>query len=263
VGPIFGSGLLAASLLLGQTTNAQVIPAQDTSKTVTTYSDSSITPTQAQTQAPTQTPIQAQTPAPAPQRPFFSWFTSSDRPVLSRIQSWFGRKESTEPPVQQQYQPAPTYAPVIPTNQSPMDYPKRMPSPSSQISPSKDVNVVVTPGAPGTIQQTSLTMPAAAPKSPILPQLANKIGCDEKFEWITGQLETENGAYVLYYATPETVDKYHGRIVIQPQKVDMTQFRRGDLVSVRGDLIQIQTPQGARPVYRLSMAHLIERVKSN
>ena len=95
----------------------------------------------------------------------------------------------------------------------------------------------------------------------IRPQLATKIGRDEKFEWITGQFEVENGSLVLYYATPETIDKHSGRIVLQPQQVDMSQFRRGDLISVRGQIVQIRTAQGMIPAYRLTTANLIERPK--
>jgi hypothetical protein len=88
------------------------------------------------------------------------------------------------------------------------------------------------------------------------------MGRDEKFEWVTGQLEIENGNYVIYYATPETIDKYNGRIVLSPQKADMSQFRKGDLVSVRGELIQRSSANGMIPVYRITHASLIERPKA-
>jgi hypothetical protein len=87
--------------------------------------------------------------------------------------------------------------------------------------------------------------------------LAQRIGRDEKFEWVTGQLEMENGRYVLYYATPETVDPHHGKIVLSPAKVDMKTFRTGDLVSARGQLHTGRT--GA--AYHLTSADLIERPK--
>ena len=105
--------------------------------------------------------------------------------------------------------------------------------------------------------QTSLEQPPAI-KSPISAQFANRIGRDENFEWITGQLETEGGQFVLYFATPETIEKYHGRIVLQLQKVEMKDLHRGDLVSVRGQLIE---HAGVAPVYRLTAASLIERAK--
>ena len=103
---------------------------------------------------------------------------------------------------------------------------------------------------------------ANSTKNPILPNLVNKIGRDEKFEWITGQIEVENGNFVMYYATPETVDKYNGRIALVPQKADLSQFRHGDLVSVRGQLAQRPSSQGMVPIYRITHASLIERPKS-
>ena len=113
------------------------------------------------------------------------------------------------------------------------------------------------------IVQTSAveTSTVKAAKNPILAQFAEKTGRDEHFEWITGQLEVENGAYVIYYASPETVDKYQGRIVLQPQQVDMKEMHRGDLISVRGQVIQRGTMQGGGAVYRLTSAIVIERSK--
>jgi uncharacterized cupin superfamily protein len=98
--------------------------------------------------------------------------------------------------------------------------------------------------------------PASSASSPILPINAERIGRDEKFEWVTGQLEMEKGHFILYYATPETVDMHQGRIQVNPQKVDMRQFRNGDLVSMRGQL-----SRGATPVYQITSADLIERPK--
>ena len=61
--------------------------------------------------------------------------------------------------------------------------------------------------------------------------LAEKVGVSR--QWI---VEIEKGKFVLYYATPETVDTYHGRITLIPQQVDMRTFQSGDLISVHGHL---------------------------
>ena len=50
-----------------------------------------------------------------------------------------------------------------------------------------------------------------------------------------------------------------GRIVLAPQKADMSQFKHGDLVSVRGDLVHRPTAAGMMPIYRITHASLIER----
>jgi hypothetical protein len=236
--PLLGGGLLAASMLLGQTQ-----PAAPTPLIIQ------------------QAPVQV-VPQPAPARPGFGWFSREDRPIITKIQTWFKRDSQSstqQPPFLQpasnsklrETAPPPLVAPSRPVEPTtPADFPRKLPSTGTP-----------TPGK--TVQQTNLQQAAEATnvKSPILKQLAEKIGRDEKFEWITGQLEIENGTPVLYYSTPETVDKYNGRIVLMPQKVDMKSFRRGDLLSVRGQLAQRSALQGATPVYRLTDANLIERPK--
>ena len=96
-------------------------------------------------------------------------------------------------------------------------------------------------------------------KSPIHAQFTDRIGRDDRFEWITGQLEVEYNNLVIYYATPETVDKYHGRVVVIAPQNELNAFKRGDLISVRGQLMQRPTGQGIVPVYRIEQGHLIER----
>jgi len=207
-------------------------------------------------------------PAPQPSsRPIFGWFSRDDRPVLSRLTSWFKRDQREMPkdgpfiPASKSGTTPPTMPPVTP----PSDFPRKLPNPKTSQGKKSSDPIVVDKSMPEVrdVQQTILnqTVPPKNVKSPILPQLANKIGRDEKFEWITGQLENENGTFVMYYSTPETVDKYHGRIVLVPGQIDLTQFRKGDLVSVRGTLAQRQTIQGMVPIYRLTMASLIERAK--
>jgi uncharacterized cupin superfamily protein len=245
VSQILSSGLLAASMLLGQTSEPP------------TTSGKIIVP-----EPPT---IQQTQPA---QRPILGFFNRDDRPVLNRISGWFKRDQPETPSQGKIVQPVrsvptrETEAPPL-ANPTPTDFPRKLPNPSSQALKKADVVAQEAPVTPTEIQQTSLQKPAVtlSAQSPILAQLSNKIGRDEKFEWVTGQLEIENGNYVLYYATPETIDKLHGRIVLAPQQADMSKFRRGDLVSVRGQLVQRQTTQGMIPIYRVSFASLIERPK--
>jgi hypothetical protein len=79
----------------------------------------------------------------------------------------------------------------------------------------------------------------------ISPGLADKVGRDEKFAWITGQLRNENGRWVLWYATPEVIDPYDGHLPIMTES-DMSKFRDGDLVSVHGQVVT----QGRTVSYR-------------
>jgi hypothetical protein len=219
------------------------------------------------------TPLAGQV-APAPgvgpqqqpmQRPILGWFSQSERPLISRWQKWW-KGDDRRDPVPNNFpgkdgvirEPAPVGpAPLAPgTN----DFPRKLPNSTSQGTTAKPEGAKAEASKP--VQQTALReQPAATAKSPILPQFANKMGRDEKFEWITGQLEIENGNHVIYYATPETVDKFHGRIVVLAQKDELKQLSRGDLISVRGTLTQRQTLQGSVPIYRLTDANLIERPK--
>jgi hypothetical protein len=218
---------------------------------------------------PTPATIQQTQPAP---RPILGWFNREDRPVLNRIQSWFKRDQpeaqtpgkimlpgrgsvirETEKPVLVNPVPA----------QAPADFPRKLPNSQDKRPETSESTKQLMPAAPPKVQPASLqpAVPSQTAKSPILPQLAGRIGRDEKFAWITGQIEIEKGVYVIYYASPETVDKFNGRIALALQKVDMSQFHRGDLVSVSGQLVQRPTLQGMTPIYQVSYANLIERPK--
>ena len=181
--------------------------------------------------------------------------------MISKIQGWFKREETPAAPAQPVKsgaikETAPTSNPPPSSN----DFPRRLPNPSSQAPAPKNTLANDAPAATPEIGLASLEQPAAAnnAKSPILAQFAGMMGREEQNEWITGQLEIENGIHVLYYATPETVDKYHGRIELELQKVEMKTFHRGDLLNVRGQLVE---RPGVAPVYRLTSANLIERPK--
>jgi hypothetical protein len=253
---LLSSGLLAASLIMGQTDNPVKSAPAPLSPAIQ----------QTQNQAGPQV---VQGPQQQPSRPIMGWFNREDRPIISKIQGWWKRdqkdmpasntkviRETTPPPITN----APTTTtPAIPN--TPTDYPRKMPNPQSQnirpgMTPAKESKTDV--------QQTTLNNLALAnhAKSPILPAFTNKIGRDEKFEWITGQLEIENGNYILYYATPETVDKYNGRVVLLQTKNELANMHKGDLISVRGDLSQRPTTQGMMPIYRINHAANIERGKS-
>ena len=89
----------------------------------------------------------------------------------------------------------------------------------------------------------------------ISPRFVSKVGQPGDYSWITGQLEVRGSTYVLHYATPDTVDRFGGKIALQPEgKLD--NLRNGDLVSAHGAVVQ-QPGRGA--VYRAKSVDLIER----
>lgn len=250
---LLSGSLLSAALLMGQT--------NDTSK-------SSIPPPPS---LPSAQP--ATDKAPAQRSPIMGWFSREDRPVLGKITSWFKREPAPEAPppaapvkgilqrepIKSATQPAvaPTPTPAATETPPANDFPRRMPNPTSK-APTDAANPLIIELSPAATKVVSANAqePAPAP-NPIKAQFANKIGRDEKFAWITGQLELEDGIYVIYYGSPTTMDKYRGRIAIQPEDVDMKGLHRGDLVSVHGQLIE--RPGNTGPIYRLTAANLIER----
>jgi uncharacterized cupin superfamily protein len=277
--------VVAASLLLGQASDAPPTGPQPAPRTYT-YSGGVLVPV-----GDAQKPALSGREAPDNSRPILSkirsWFKSgADAPPHT-----FGGNDSPKAT----FKPMAPIAPAVEAPAAPpAELPRKLPSiqaftPKNEVRviqqqaatdkpkivesktespkvemPKADAPNVETPKAeapktetPKTEAVSSVSLKAApSAATPILPINANRIGRDEKFAWVTGQLEIEKGRFVLYYATPETVDTHHGRIQLNPQKIDMTQFRTGDLVSVRGQL-----RAGASPVYQLTGADLIERPK--
>jgi hypothetical protein len=245
--------LVAATLLLGQTAESQPqgVTAPPGAK-IYVYSGGVLVPY-----------TEAQKPALGARGP------SDNRPVLSKIQGWFGKRNdgtsqaTTLPPgaisgteptriiIAPMMPPAQTPAPAA----TPAELPKKMPA-TSQGEPAKAQVIVLQKGeSPNPAPANKVVQ--GGKKSPILSANAERIGRDDKFEWVTGQLEIENGQHVLYYATPETQDPYRGRMVLSPQKVNLQGFRGGDLISVHGELHVYR----GTPTYNLVSADLIERPK--
>jgi hypothetical protein len=104
---------------------------------------------------------------------------------------------------------------------------------------------------------TVIPVPSAAPAGTggILPKFVDKVGHQDDYSWITGQLGQVNGQWVILYATPETVDRFNGKLVLYGN-VDMRSFQVGDLVNVHGGL----TAQGGRlGAYQVHDINIIEK----
>ncbi len=251
--------LMAASLLLGQVTDVPPGPASPPSGKVYVYNNGQFV-APGDTSRPglfgSSSTVISPAPTPEPRRPF-----------LARLQSWFGRRNSnnagTVSPIETA--PPPLIVPgATPGSGTPAmppasgrpatgDYPRKMPISLKDTTPDKAARATLSNETLSPVAMKAL--PTMFP-TPILPANVNRIGRDEKFEWLTGQLEMEKGQYVLYYATPETVDPHHGRLILNPNRVDMHAFRSGDLISVRGRITGHATA-----VYALTSADLIEHAK--
>ena len=97
-------------------------------------------------------------------------------------------------------------------------------------------------------------MPSSRP-NPISARFVNKVGQPGDYSWITGQLEIRGGQYFLHYATPETVDRLGGSVMLAVTG-NMSAFRNGDLVSAHGTVVQ---HSGRTAVYRTQTVDLVER----
>ena len=128
-----------------------------------------------------------------------------------------------------------------------------IPSTSAPVNSS----MIATPNAP--LSPVSMTVPATtvtplpARPSKISPDLLSKVGHSDDFTWITGQIRIENGAHVLHYATPETVDRYSGHVVLTSDK-DLRNVPEGAYVCVRGNVAQTT---GSVTTYRVQALDIL------
>jgi hypothetical protein len=112
---------------------------------------------------------------------------------------------------------------------------------------------------PPLAQTASIQVPTAIQK-----RYAEKVGHENDYSWITGQLyyiEADGGRWIVRYATADTEDRYHGNILLPPD-VNMRNFRSGDLVSVQGEVLNGGIPSriGEAPFYKVNSIDVIERV---
>jgi len=101
--------------------------------------------------------------------------------------------------------------------------------------------------------------PAARAESKINPRFINSIGHAEDYTWITGQLDREGNRWVIRYATPDTVDRYHGQVVVAPG-VDLSHLNAGELVSANG---QITGQNGGAALFRATSVNKIKLIDEN
>lgn len=172
-----------------------------------------------------------------------------ERPGLfGRIRNFFQRQpQANQQQNNGQHQGNPYMNPNMRMNQQ-----QRMPSgepPLAEVSADAQ-------GQQVRIQAANASKAGPAPANPVNPKLVNKIGHEDDYSWVTGQLFQENGQWLVRYATPDTVDRFNGAFLLGLQGT-MQGVRPGDLVSVRGTVVP--NPRGGVAVYRVTSVDLIER----
>jgi len=217
-----------------------------------------------------------------------SWI--DNRPVLSRMKNWLNRGDNNAP---SQTQAAPLNGPTViiqpgagqeyyrrlpTTNEPPLGTVPAQPAvPPGRVAPSSLRSGPMAPQSeePLTIEvepinfrpagqakgaAPAMTGPAPASSTvsmrpnPISARFTSKVGQPGDYSWITGQIEIRDGTAILHYATPETVDRYSGSLLLATD-ANLSNLRSGDLVSAHGSVQQ----QGRAIVYRVQTIDLIER----
>ena len=217
--------------------------------------------------SPTPAPTQTQTVS-----------TSEDRPILGRLQKLFGKKDAepqyrVEPPIASPTK-APRFMQRMPEGNSTESTPQAVPVSNVKIvtpatyQPSglaiqpiptntQSLSIPATPVSTQSLSSPTTPIdapnPTTVPATParpnrISPDLVGKVGHEQDFSWITGQIRIENGQHVIHFAPPEVVDRFNGSLVMTSSTTDLRTFHDGEYVSARGQVAQ----QGSTAVYRLT-----------
>jgi hypothetical protein len=116
-----------------------------------------------------------------------------------------------------------------------------------------------------TLPQQYLPVPVAIQLPPVgvNRRFQDKIGHEDDYSWITGQLHyihADGGLWIVRYATVDVEDKFGGSVVLA-SAVDMHNFREGDLVSVHGEILKQERACHASggALYRVVAIDMIDR----
>ena len=266
--------LLTASLLVAQTQSpAPTNPGCSCQKKTNTQQVQYIEP------APVETPVPRRglfglglfdsTPTPTPTKSQTQTVsTSEDRPILGGLRKLFGMKDAephyrVEPPVTSPSTTTPRLMQRMPEGNSTEGAPQAVPvnnvkivTPATyQPAAGQPIQTIPTntqslsiPATPVSAPIPTPTAPVASRPSRISPELIGKVGHEQDYSWITGQIRVENGQHVLHFAPSEVVDRYNGSLVLTSAAAELRTFHDGEYVSARGQVVQ----QGSTAVYRLT-----------
>jgi hypothetical protein len=201
---------------------------------------------------------------------------TEERPsFMQRVRNFFGGKKKDDA-VEMQAAPVVTSEPPVEQSKPGMRLFQRLPkdnTPAPTVDPSAPAPLppaavkIVTPTdykSTASTPATATQIPSAAPLAPVKnafvatapvsanranklsPDLISKVGHAEDYSWITGQIRIENGVHVLYYATPEVIDRFGGSVVLH-SSTDLRSIPEGAHVCARGSVSQ----SGSVNIYRV------------
>ncbi len=186
---------------------------------------------------------------------------TSDRPILNGLRKIFSPSASSSSRARQDVMPTPTETynqndgAVYSTSTG--GYLKRMPNgiEPAMLPPQQVVPATNLPNAP-TSKVAPISYTATA-TSALNPKLASKVGWEADYSWITGQIQVVGpNSYVIHYAGNGAVERFSGRLPLIVDGLNLSNIQDGDLVSVRGGLVN---QSGQTALYRANSIDMIER----
>jgi len=191
-----------------------------------------------------------------------------ERPVLSRISDrlsdLFGRRKSSQasygfPTSTRGEEDAPIYQSS--TASGPYHL-QKMPNIQASVNEPPLLEVSTEPTAAPTAESANINPVSFQPKKSLVAtedqgkikaHLLGKVGNEQDYSRITGQIEIVNGAYMVHYAIPGNTDRFGGRMILNGS-LDLTGFQNGDLVTVHGSVLEGRTIS----LYRADTIEMVE-----
>jgi hypothetical protein len=135
--------------------------------------------------------------------------------------------------------------------------------PTVQMAPEQPAQPLAQISAPQPPREQPLPPPAQRLVTSLPEGDRSKVGHEHDYSWITGYLyyvHSHGGRWVLRYAALDQLDRYGGSVVLAPT-VEMRSYREGDLVTVRGEVLQDSRalPDLGGPFYRAQIIEMVER----
>lgn len=160
---------------------------------------------------------------------------------------------STIPSVPSTTVPAPLpTVPTVPNSYEPIAPPKEAPNKIGGLSPYPSATPVASPK-----DLSGANNPFDLPR-----QHVNAFEHSADYSSLTGTLmyvHADGGYWMVRYASIDQEDRYGGSVVLA-RDAEMADYREGDLISVRGDIIQEKTSTSLNsPLYRVSDIALKQR----
>ena len=174
--------------------------------------------------------------------------------LRQRLSNLFHRQSSAPAPVM--VQPRPVYQSPEPALADPA--PRPMPAPAPAPAPAAGTSMAAPP-ASGVITATHKEQKTEE----VSKENVLSVAMADDASWIIGELHyvhADGGLWVVRYAPLDREDRYGGAVVLARGQ-DMSKFREGDLVFVRGSILDEGRASKylAAPLYRATAIELNER----